>query len=1020
MADFQGFLCWSPDEAAATINTEAVSPSRAVFLATHTPLRIRKAKLRGGSRSDAKSLDFDDNVVDERHVLEDFLKRKSDTGALLMPVVGDSGAGKSHLVRWAGEHIPEDDTRKVIYLEKGKTSLKAVVKALLADIDTPVGARLRAEIDRFTADLDEPALARRLLNSIEEALSGTTPHNVSGPPRVLRGPNGLAVIFQDPYVRQHMLSPGRFIPQLAHQLLADRRDGEEQRPERFAPADLPLDIDDVQQTAAMTKRLLNTMTVTPGLKDAAVELLNEHLEAAVKQAFNLGAGSLTQAMIDVRREYAARRQEIVLLVEDFALIQGMQRDLLDAIIEPANRLGRAVLASIRTMMAVTTGYFQDLPETVLTRIHATVGYVYDLDLPFSDRDRGGEHIASFVGRYLNAARIGTTGLDVVDHGGEIPNRCGSCDFQAQCHAAFGYTEDGYGLYPFNESALLRAVHSSAPQQNPYRFVPRNILGGVVRQVLVEHADSLSDGRFPSAAFRADYPTASIDQPLGSSVRARVDALDELDSERRNLVLEFWGDAPDAVGAVNETILQAFALAPISEVGEGSPRPSFEDVSPRYISGDEPEPGAQLPRSLVARLTNVEEWVTRGTDLGQDAARDVRTVVSEAVGLRYSWADPLMREMAKKTWQEAWENKAATTSIEGAKGEGASGVENAPIRFKRTASNSQFFQSLLRIKNGHPPVLAEDVYRLAAIAEQNSSAFTKALQAEWRINDDDLVFGFRASILGAALAGRAHPGMGHVELLAAALDEGRDWSRTDGDLRTGTWSRLLETHVKGRPGLVQAIKHAVGVAQGIGQPRLIDAARVLPLLDEAAKVWDWVVDSEIPEWMKFAVTGFATWRDVVDEQLAELDSLLRGIRARHPRGITAVQVISAVRGAVAAAKEVGIPLTAVQAEEIRALLEGAEFADWSAITTLEEELDRVTAAEPNTPAHAHAKVKAAVADRGAGLMTIRTFLETSEAWLNSALKAAALRTDGSGAQSATELQLVVSEWAELSGAREDGR
>ena len=75
-----------------------------------------------------------DGTSDEDAVLRDFLGRKPDTGTLLMPVVGDTGTGKSHLVRWIGNNIPPADKYCVIYLEKSRTSLKAVVDTLVGGI----------------------------------------------------------------------------------------------------------------------------------------------------------------------------------------------------------------------------------------------------------------------------------------------------------------------------------------------------------------------------------------------------------------------------------------------------------------------------------------------------------------------------------------------------------------------------------------------------------------------------------------------------------------------------------------------------------------------------------------------------------------------------------------------------------------------------------------------------------------------------------------------------------------------
>ena len=47
MTDFSHFRCWEPAVAATTLTTEAVSPSPAVFFATHAPLRIYRSPAGG-------------------------------------------------------------------------------------------------------------------------------------------------------------------------------------------------------------------------------------------------------------------------------------------------------------------------------------------------------------------------------------------------------------------------------------------------------------------------------------------------------------------------------------------------------------------------------------------------------------------------------------------------------------------------------------------------------------------------------------------------------------------------------------------------------------------------------------------------------------------------------------------------------------------------------------------------------------------------------------------------------------
>jgi len=118
MTDFSCYRCWDPVVAATTLSTEAVSPSPSVFFATHAPLRIHRS-------ADGRHPDTPGVPVDEEEVRRDFLARPTASGILLMPSSA-SQERESHLVRWVKEKTPTTDRRQVIYLQKTRTSLRAV------------------------------------------------------------------------------------------------------------------------------------------------------------------------------------------------------------------------------------------------------------------------------------------------------------------------------------------------------------------------------------------------------------------------------------------------------------------------------------------------------------------------------------------------------------------------------------------------------------------------------------------------------------------------------------------------------------------------------------------------------------------------------------------------------------------------------------------------------------------------------------------------------------------------------
>lgn len=1006
MSDFSRYLCWDPATAAATLSTEAVSPSTAVFFATHAPLRIHRSPA-GGRRPDSPG-----TPVDEEGVRRDFLTRPTAGGILLMPVIGQSGSGKSHLVRWVKEKTPSNQRRQVIYLPKTHTRLSTVVKTLLAEVESSELDQLRADVDRMSTELDQAGLERRLLNELNETIEAAEPE--PGPARVLAGSRGLAVLLLDPHVRSYLLRPDSLVPRLAADLLSDRREGDQERPLTFTTEDLPLDIVDVQKASAVAQRLLMLIKSRPELQEAAVTMLNEHLPLAVTNAGNIGAGRLQSAMLDIRREFARQQKEIILLIEDFALIQGIQRDLLDAIIEVGEREGRTVLAPIRTLMAVTTGYYARLADTVITRARAATPYVYDLDVQFDPDNEGMAETTAFVGRYLNAARLGREKLDAegIRSAGDVPNACDSCEYRRNCHPAFGKSSEGHGIYPFNEPALRRAIHARPAPDSPTAFNPRVVIGEVIRNVLVEHAEPLANGVFPDRAFRAEYPTAPapIERPLLARVRHALDELDPLDAERRATFLEFWGDAPSQPENLAPALQHAFDISHL-ELGGPEPWPPEPPEPP-----EPPSPSGDLPETVRRMIQHVEEWSARGHTLHQNTALVIRTIVRDAVVRRCQWNEPLMPEPTAELLRRAWPPQSRVVSIEGASAENLPGTADAPIKFTRSPANSVFFQGLLQAQAGRIPGTAVQVRRLSEIADRHQGDLIHSVQRVLFTGDQDLITGLRASAIGAALAGRAWPGMDDAALLEAVLDDGRTWARTDAAIRTPAWQSVLERHSVARLELVKGLRSGFGVSRGVrGGVRIIDAARVMPFLRSAVESWQWRTPETTPAaWVRQAVSRFTEWDNLIEEQIALLTQCLGRLRSLLPQGTRFGETLDAVKDAFTAAIAIGHGPQ--DRERFEAMITEAEAQDWRAIDRLERDLDKANSRDAPTGQRI-SRITAAVRDRGSGLTVILGFLEESDHWLTAELDAVRMREGGAGAAAAVQVQDLVRKWAKLAGESE---
>ncbi|GAA4472876.1 protein DpdH [Phytohabitans houttuyneae] len=1015
MSDFRQYLCWSPLTAGHTINTEAVSPSRAVFFATHAPLRIRRRHPEG--RADARTTE-----VTEEEVCSDFLNRPTANGVLFMPVVGESGAGKSHLVRWVHEKTPETPTRSIVYLPKTSTSLRAVVRTLLdkPDIDSPEIARLRADVDRMSTELDQAALERRLINELSEAVSTAEPK--PGHARMLAGPNRLAAVLLDPYIRDYLLQPGKLIPRLAAALLSDQHDGLNDRPSHFTIDDLPLDVADIKLASDKARQVLGHLYGKPELQPVAAEILTEQLPTAVTGAWNIGGGRLQEAMLEVRRQYALQGKELLLLIEDFVVLQGVQRDLLDALIEVGIRDGKTVLAPVRTLMAVTPGYFDRLEETVLTRAKAATPYIYDLDAVFDVSERGEAEVAAFVGRYLNAARVGRERIEEVGvgAGADVPNQCDDCPYKQPCHSTFGVSTAGHGLYPFNWSALRRAIRARPAHKSPKSFNPRAVIGEVIRPVLLEHAESLAAGTFPDARFREDYPTATGlgETFLYGAVKTQIDELDPTGSERRQTLLEFWGDAPKELVNLPPDLHHAFGISLLDlaerpdRIIREPQRPAAGRSATEPAAATHPSGLDSLPPRVRKMCDDLENWQGGEGKLLQGTALELRRIIKQAVVSQCAWNEPVMAEPLAAQLDKAWPSRSTVVSIKDAEGEGMVGTTDAPIKFDRNARNATFFQQLLLAANGMTVGNAGAIRRLHRIASRHQRDLQRAVVRARSFSDEDLVTAMRASLLGAVLSGRAWPEMASPELLDAVLDDGASWKRSDVDGCVAPWVGLWEAHRAARLELVARLRESVGYRRGTrGDVRVVDAARVVPLLARAAEEWVWRPD-RLPEWVaKEAVAGFAKFAGLVEAQAARLREELGDIRRGLPTGVSGSDTMTAVEQALDDGLREGLGPDDLAA--FRNVVEAARRCDWRRIDRLERHLGQIES-EADTDARYRATLKLVTAYRGHDLAVIREFLTASDTWLTQQLATAKQRAGGSGAIAAVRVQEFLRRWSALGG------
>jgi len=632
------------DHSERCLFNEAESAAEAVLLAVHQPMPLTKREENGGEQS-----------VKEADVLEALLAPHP-SGTTIIPIIGDSGVGKSHLIRWLESHLKlrEDaPSRHVVRIPKS-ASLRRVLELILKGLpqsddysrirDQLQGAQnqMPTELDQTTQSLRAHLLValKRKATSAAERIRGqqaTENDNLD-----VRHCSGLQSLLGDPAIESHFINSDSTVPgvltRIADRFLNGAGGNDTGPPNQFNLEDFAfLQNVEIGQLAAPTRLYLPQLNEVHKLQ-IAIRCLNDVIDDAVgKLVVFAGTVSLSDVFLNIRRQLLKERLELVILVEDFAVLAGIQGPLLDAIIREALRDGQQELCYMRTAIAVTEG---KLPEGVKTRAHALWAIKTE---PFKDEDAAIAWYGNFVGGFLNAARHGQSVLkqkfneassEDQASGKWIPRQLKSeADEETQATlSAFGDSASGVPLFPFNHAIIEQFLRKQFG--GLMAFKPRGFINGLLRTTLINHRVTWMQKQFPPQGYLS-FNSKMLARPAAEFLRRAIPNREEQD--RIFPLAFFWGGNPQNEQAVKQMpagIFRAFDRPQDFASGSG---PVI------IIKGDIVDPPPPEPLSPEPVLDPWEEqWKPKLNDwresetLAQKDATAIRKMLVEAFK---SQADP---------------------------------------------------------------------------------------------------------------------------------------------------------------------------------------------------------------------------------------------------------------------------------------------------------------------------------------------------------------------------------------------
>lgn len=624
---FKNYPCWKNNMVSQVMNTEALDMPDHLFLATHHPIKMYRIDLL----NDEKGLEYD-----EESFLRDFM---STPDYNFITILGESGTGKSHLVRWLSANIPASPGRRVLLIRKARTNLKEIIRTILQNLDGPKFDDYRRRLIDNTDTISTEQARFKLLLSLIEVVGPYPERSEKITEEEEFIIQGLPDMLSDPFFQRKLLEDGGILHKLTIHIMGNSEKIERLEERRqFKLEDLPLNVRDIGKAGHHAKDFYSAIVADENLKKLTVDWINHNLDAAIAQVLAFRGQDLFNLMMEVRETLAEKDQELILLIEEFAKLQGIDTQLLEALLIRPNQ-GDSKLCNLRIALASTTGFFNKLPDTVKTRITFRVNL--DVNKEGAEKIISNDDILEFTSRYLNAVRLEDSALRFWHSSGDVtigqerdtlPCACQECAHMGPCHEAFGAAQ-GMGLYPFND----KAIHNMLRLVSPEQFNPRFYIDKALRHTLYNYRDSLASGQFPPIALLRHFGPAS----MGALQQAEIKRKDPKNHERRQALLELWGN-PEIISDLHPVIHSSFDL-PTLGVGPGKdvmpPTPPTETVPPKV----EKPKSETIPDVLQNRVQKLDDWQNQ-SELNQDLAQHLREILFFAICSHIDWDSELLSKV----------------------------------------------------------------------------------------------------------------------------------------------------------------------------------------------------------------------------------------------------------------------------------------------------------------------------------------------------------------------------------------
>lgn len=598
------------------IRPDSITTSEGDFLATHVAIRKLKV-LEKFDIAPTGGKTFSEEDIFKKYVLNPEDKHQ------FIAIYGQSGTGKSHLIRWFAARYeqskPKDEV--VLFIRRSDNTLKGTIRQLLEkpEVQGISNKEIYERLVKATVSVEENKLKDMIYhNFIIEIDHDFDDHDIQLGNVMKRK---VVAFLNNEIVHDFLLSEKgpieRMYSKIVEHSTVDRDTIAQFEKEDFLVSqDLYESIQRAGGDRKAERLALELLSDEKGPTTAKklADYLNQFRNDVIQRCAGIEPGDFKQIFLDIRKELFRLDKKLTLFIEDVTSFTGVDIALLDALIEEhTGKRDGENLCRISSVVGTTNNYlqynFRDNHKDRITK------YVY---IPSDVLDEDG--VYEFVARYVNTMSLNEDMISDWVNGHANPEDYPIHDVVEGKN--WEYINVGHGkkinIYPFTKNSILYFYNNVLEKghQTP-RYIIRDIIEPVVRDAISNKEN------FPSI----DVKIVNVNTTLSFRIHSQV--ADQNTADRLLKFMSVWGNGmPDQyeengkiyISAIKKDMYDDFSFPVLQMDQVEAPKTSAAPVSsnngttPKVtseVSTDASE--IAVPAAKIKKVNDVNALLTKWTN-----------------------------------------------------------------------------------------------------------------------------------------------------------------------------------------------------------------------------------------------------------------------------------------------------------------------------------------------------------------------------------------------------------------------